>query len=396
MKTYNNLYEEICSINNLANAWKKARKGKLDDYSLKARKAENLSDNEENTPPEIEIIGLSLVSIPAGSVYNDAGATAHDNEDGDTVVIGVGGVNTNVAGDYVITYNHTDTGGLSAPEVTRNVTVTPYPQCTDGSDNDEDGFNDNTDPQCHSDGNAQNQASYDPEDNNESGPITECNDSIDNDQGEDTDAQDPQCHTDGDLENLASYDSSINSESGVVDVCPNIEGNQSTVPNGKEIVDSQCLDIPAPVTPPTTPPSGGGGGGNGPIVGTFGVVNGGGSSSTGIGQVLGESCGLYMNKYLRLGSRKNDSVQVKKLQEFLNKNTGASLPVTGFYGQLTSKAVKNFQEKYKTNILDPWGLNSGTGLVYISTLRQINNLECPDIVPVLPTLIPWSQNPNVQ
>lgn len=28
MKTYNGLYEEICSMNNLANAWKKARKGK--------------------------------------------------------------------------------------------------------------------------------------------------------------------------------------------------------------------------------------------------------------------------------------------------------------------------------------------------------------------------------
>jgi retron-type reverse transcriptase len=28
MKTYNKLYEEIYSINNLANAWRKARKGK--------------------------------------------------------------------------------------------------------------------------------------------------------------------------------------------------------------------------------------------------------------------------------------------------------------------------------------------------------------------------------
>ena len=32
MKTYNNLYEEICSINNLANAWRKARKGKTKRY----------------------------------------------------------------------------------------------------------------------------------------------------------------------------------------------------------------------------------------------------------------------------------------------------------------------------------------------------------------------------
>ena len=39
MKTYNKLYKEICSMNNLANAWKKARKGKTKrDYVIEFEK----------------------------------------------------------------------------------------------------------------------------------------------------------------------------------------------------------------------------------------------------------------------------------------------------------------------------------------------------------------------
>ena len=44
MRTYNRLYEEICSMNNLANAWRKARKGKTKKiYIIEFEK--NLRDN---------------------------------------------------------------------------------------------------------------------------------------------------------------------------------------------------------------------------------------------------------------------------------------------------------------------------------------------------------------
>lgn len=39
------------------------------------------------------------------------------------------------------------------------------------------------------------------------------------------------------------------------DVCPNIEGNQATVPESMELIDGQCLDttpLPEDPTPPTT------------------------------------------------------------------------------------------------------------------------------------------------
>ncbi|KND47671.1 MAG: putative RTX toxin [Parcubacteria bacterium C7867-006] len=161
-----------------------------------------------------------------------------------------------------------------------------------------------------------------------------------------------------------------------------------------DLADPDCAAfIPAPT--PVTPPSGGGGG-NGPIVGSLG---GGGQvlgASTTAGEVLGESCGLYLNTHFRLGSSKNNASQVKKLQEFLNKNMGTSLPITGFYGPMTYGVVKNFQTKYSDDVLKPWGLTSATGLVYLSTVTKINNLECPELMAQLPELIPWSMNPNAQ
>jgi hypothetical protein len=109
-------------------------------------------------------------------------------------------------------------------------------------------------------------------------------------------------------------------------------------------------------------------------------------------QVIGDTCGLYMEKFIRMGSSKNDSEQVKKLQEFLNKQLNSNIPITGFFGPLTLAKVKEFQIKYSGEVLKPWGLNLPTGLVYLSTIRQINNLECPNLMAELPELVPWSAN----
>ncbi len=165
-----------------------------------------------------------------------------------------------------------------------------------------------------------------------------------------------------------------------------------------DLADPDCAAfIPVVVTPPTTPtpPSGGngpivsGGGGNGPIVGT--VLG----ASTG-GQVLGASCGLYMNKHVRVGSKKNDTEQVKKLQALLNKYIGSNLPATGYFGNMTETAVKKFQAAHSDTILKPWNISAPTGLVYLTTLRQINLLECPALTLALPQLVEWSKNPNAQ
>ena len=58
--------------------------------------------------------------------HNEEGATATDNVDGDisaNIVIGGDTVDTNTAGQYIVTYNVSDAAGNAATEVTRTVNV---------------------------------------------------------------------------------------------------------------------------------------------------------------------------------------------------------------------------------------------------------------------------------
>ncbi|MCH9813907.1 MAG: DUF5011 domain-containing protein [Epsilonproteobacteria bacterium] len=83
----------------------------------------------DTTAPIITLQGTSTVEVVIGSVYSDAGATATDNYDGNlTASITVDNpVNTSTLGTYTITYNVSDTAGLSAIEVSRTVTVITPP-----------------------------------------------------------------------------------------------------------------------------------------------------------------------------------------------------------------------------------------------------------------------------
>jgi hypothetical protein len=106
------------------------------------------------------------------------------------------------------------------------------------------------------------------------------------------------------------------------------------------------------------------------------------------GEVLGEtteSCTAYLSKYMFFG-KKNDVEEVKKLQTFLNEHMGLTLVVDGVYGTTTRDAVKSFQEKYPTEVLAPWGLTSGTGNVFKTTLRWINMTKCPSLALPMPVL----------
>lgn len=91
--------------------------------------------------------------------------------------------------------------------------------------------------------------------------------------------------------------------------------------------------------------------------------------------LLAGSC-TYLAGYLKQGDL-NDPSEVKKLQAFLRgveKNTSVS--VTGIFDDATRNAVIAFQEKYKDDVLVPWGIETGTGYVYITTKQKINELFC--------------------
>jgi hypothetical protein len=74
-------------------------------------------------PPEITLNGEASMSVPANSIYTDAGATAEDNIDGAITPVATSNVNTAVVGSYTVTYNATDRAGNAAAPVVRTVTV---------------------------------------------------------------------------------------------------------------------------------------------------------------------------------------------------------------------------------------------------------------------------------
>lgn len=84
--------------------------------------------SNDNTPPVISLIGLSQVATPKDSVYNDAGATALDETDGDITskIVIFNPVDVNTEGTYYVTYNVTDNAGNNAAEVKRKVVVTIF------------------------------------------------------------------------------------------------------------------------------------------------------------------------------------------------------------------------------------------------------------------------------
>jgi len=88
--------------------------------------------NVVDSPPVITLIGDNPVTVEYGQIYTDLGATAGDIVDGDipdgNIVTNILDLDTTKVGDFILTYNVSDTAGLAAVEVTRTIHVyDPYP-----------------------------------------------------------------------------------------------------------------------------------------------------------------------------------------------------------------------------------------------------------------------------
>jgi len=80
------------------------------------------------------------------------------------------------------------------------------------------------------------------------------------------------------------------------------------------------------------------------------------------------------NVNLRYG---DSGSEVKALQTALEKEgftISASEKTKSYFGEFTASAVVGFQEKYKEEILDPWGLAHGTGFVGNTTRAKLDKL----------------------
>ncbi|MBP7831564.1 MAG: DUF5011 domain-containing protein [Candidatus Pacebacteria bacterium] len=300
-------------------------------------------DPLDTLAPVIVLNGDATMSIVAGTSYTDAGATATDNVDGNLTssIVATGAViNTTVAGTYVVSYNVADAAGNNAPTVTRTVTVTAVPT-------------ENTIPVITLNGNE---------------TVTLTLGSTYTDAGATaTDAED------GDI--TASI-----VRTGSVDT-----NTANTYPITYTVTDSNggvATTVTRTVVVQGNSNSGGGGGGGGgssgggsyvPVVPVVPVTP---VTPTTPGSVLGSTCNAIIVNNISFHNGKNKVEDVKKLQAFLNKHMNAKLPVTGFYGTMTLSAVKNFQMKYKSEILTPVKLTKGNGNVFTLTRAKINALSC--------------------
>ncbi|MEJ2143448.1 MAG: DUF5011 domain-containing protein [Gammaproteobacteria bacterium] len=77
----------------------------------------------DNIAPIITLIGDNPMTVEAGAIFSDPGASVTDNVDSALTSTVTGTVNTTVLGNYTLTYNATDSSGNDALAVTRTVNV---------------------------------------------------------------------------------------------------------------------------------------------------------------------------------------------------------------------------------------------------------------------------------
>jgi len=86
-------------------------------------------------------------------------------------------------------------------------------------------------------------------------------------------------------------------------------------------------------------------------------------------------CDAYLQTFIRRGFN-NSSSDVNRLEQYLNTYEDEDLVVNGVFEVVDEQAVMRFQEKYREEVLTPWGLTEPTGYVFRTTRDHINRLYC--------------------
>ena len=90
-------------------------------------------------------------------------------------------------------------------------------------------------------------------------------------------------------------------------------------------------------------------------------------------KVINKSPSFQFKSYLQKGSK---GTEVQELQRCLAmfEDVYPEAEVSGYFGPKTEAAVIRFQEKYKEEILEPWGFSKGTGIVSKTTRNKLNEV----------------------
>ena len=96
--------------------------GEVEDYTV------NITAGvADAVKPVISLTGSTTINLTVGDTYNELGATATDNVDGNLTssIVITGTVNTNSAGTYTRYYNVSDAAGNAANQKSRSIVVSP-------------------------------------------------------------------------------------------------------------------------------------------------------------------------------------------------------------------------------------------------------------------------------
>ncbi|WP_179375543.1 S8 family serine peptidase [Winogradskyella wichelsiae] len=101
--------------------------GEVEDYTVNL-----ISGTPDIVAPVITLNGASIINLEIGDTYNELGATATDDIDGDLTsdITVTGVVNTNIAGTYTKYYNVSDAAGNTANQAGRTISVIESSEAT--------------------------------------------------------------------------------------------------------------------------------------------------------------------------------------------------------------------------------------------------------------------------
>jgi hypothetical protein len=297
------------------------------DYPRDPGCSSSIDDDETDRGPELTLLGGNPLVVEQGTPFTDPGATAQDPEEGDITsrIVVTGSVNTATLGTYTLTYNVSDAQGQAATPKTRTVNVTTGGGGGGGTPT-----------------------------------LTIFNEKLESKSATSV---------------LITWNTNLPSDSRVVYGLSPVTtiqgaplfGYELTTATDATLTTFHSMTIEAipesasayfrPISKTT----------NEERIGVE-LVRGG---------VLGESTSCeFLKEYMRYG-QENNPVEVTKLQSFLRAFEGElTLEVNSVFDQATDRAVRRFQDKYKSEVLDPWALPTNTGYVYYTTQKKINEIYC--------------------
>jgi ABC-type transport system substrate-binding protein len=101
-------------------------------------------------------------------------------------------------------------------------------------------------------------------------------------------------------------------------------------------------------------------------------------------KIIKKTSSFQFKSRLKIGSTGKEVEELQKCLAGMGSEIYPEGTISGYFGNKTKTAVIRFQEKYKSEILDPWGFAAGTGIVGETTREKLNEICFPSQEEIIP------------